>query len=337
LSLEQKAEKLIEKYNMIKTGDKILAGFSGGSVSSALLYFLIKKYGRENICAAHLNHEIRGGDAFADEKFAAEICGKLGIKIFIERINVPETAKKLKKSVEEAGREARYDFFRRVCGQIGGNIKIATAHTAPDNTESVLINLARGTGLGGLCGIAPFNNNIIRPLLLCGKQDILDYCRENNIDFIEDKSNADESYTRNFIRHSVASKLKEKYAALDGNIIKMSEIMRDTADFIDLQAENILKEHKTELPVRAYIAQHKAVRRAIIIKMCGNAGGGLDFNLAEELDNALLENKLVRQDLPGHIAAEVKNGKLNFYKERKDYRAYRKEKKNRDSLQPPGK
>ena len=329
MDLEQKAGKLIDRYKMINAGDKILCAFSGGSDSSALLYFLLKRYGGGNIYAAHFNHGIRGDDADADERFAVEMCGRYGVKIFTEAKNVPGLAKKLKKSVEEAGRDERYAFFRRVCSQISGstgrNIKIATAHTMPDNTESVLINLARGTGLAGLCGIAPVLANIIRPLLLCGKRDILDYCRGNNIDFIEDKSNADELYTRNFIRHSVAAKIKERYAGLDSNILKMSEIMRDTADFMDLQAENILD--GDSLPVSAYTAQHKAVRRAIIIKLCKNAGGSLDFNLVEEIDGAVLEGRLVRQDLPGNMAAAIKDGKLRIYKEEKNYRICRKEKK----------
>jgi tRNA(Ile)-lysidine synthase len=147
MSLEEKAVKLIDKYKMISPGDKILAGFSGGSDSSALLYFLIEKYGRGNIYAAHLNHEIRGADAYADEKFAVETCEKYNIKIFAERRNVPEIAKKLKKGIEEAGRDERYDFFNKVCGEIGGSIKIATAHNSADNTESVFINLAREQGL----------------------------------------------------------------------------------------------------------------------------------------------------------------------------------------------
>ena len=341
MNLEQKAEKLIDKYKMISAGDKIVAAFSGGSDSSALLHFLITRYGRENIYAAHLNHLIRGSDAYADENFAVMICGGYNIKIFTERRDIPGIAKKLKKSAEEAGRDERYDFFRRVCAEIGGteiggseenagnNIKVATAHTAPDNTESVIMNLARGTGVDGLCGIAPVAaGNIIRPLLSCEKRDILEYCRENNIKFTEDRTNTDEKYIRNFIRHGIASKIKERYAGLDANILNMSDIMRDTADFIDLQAGDILKDgdnNENGLPVGVYTALHKTLRRAVIIKMCKTAGGRLDFRLVEEIDKALLEGKLVRKDLPGNTAAEVSGGRLRIYREEKNYRIYRKE------------
>jgi tRNA(Ile)-lysidine synthase len=334
-NLQQKAAALIERHGMVNTGDKILCAFSGGSDSSALLHFLVSEYGTENVYAAHLNHQIRvkGGEADSDERFAAETCRKYGVRIFTERRNVPEIAKKFKKTAEEAGREARYDFFARVCSEIaeiGGSVKIATAHIMPDNTESVLMNIARGSGTAGLCGIAPVYNNIIRPLLTCGKRDILEYCRGNNIDFTEDKTNSDEIYARNFMRHSVAAKIKERYAGLDGSIMRMSEIMRDTNDFIDLQAENILNILANGgIPVGVYIAQHKAVRRAVIIKMCGNAGGRIDFNLVEELDRAVLAGKLVRQDLPGNTAAEVKKGVFRIFREDKDYRLHRKAQKNR--------
>ena len=322
MSLEQKAGELIEKYKMVSPGDKILAGFSGGSDSSALLYFLVRKYGGENICGAHLNHGIRG-DALADEQFAREICGKYGIELFVERADVPELARKYKKGVEEAGRDARYDFFARVCGEIGGSVKVCTAHNAGDNTESVLINLARGAGVGGLCGVSPVAGNIIRPLLSCEKRDILDYCRENNIGFIEDKSNADELYTRNFIRHSVAAKLKERYACLDSSVLRMSEIMRDTADYMDGQAAHILKDYAGGVPAVVFRGLHKALRRIIIIKMCG----GLDFNLVEELDGAVMSGKLMRQDLPGNMAAEVRGGEFRVYMEADGYRAGRREQK----------
>ena len=328
-NLEQKAGNLIDRYKMIEKGDKILAAFSGGSDSSALLHFLVKKYGRENIYAAHLNHQMRdAGDAESDERFAAETCAGYNIKIFTERRNVPEIAKSTGKSVEEAGRDERYDFFGRICSEISGSIKVATAHIMADNTESVLINLARGTGLAGLCGIAPITGNIIRPLLLCDKRDVLEYCRGNNIDFTEDKSNCNEIYMRNFIRHSVAATIRERYAGLDGNIMRMSDIMRDAADFIDLQAENILRHNGNgRIAVAEYTAQHKAVRRAIIIKLCKNAGGELKFHLVDQIDGALLEGRLVRQDLPGKTAAEVKNGSLLIYKEETDYRTYRKRQK----------
>ena len=325
MDFEQKAAKLIDVYKMTASGDKILAAFSGGSDSSALLHFLVKHYGRENIYAAHFNHAIRGNDADADEAFAIKTCEKYGIQIFTERKNVPELAAQIKKSIEEAARDLRYDFFSRICKEIQGNIKIATAHTASDNTESVLINLARGTGLGGLCGIAPISDNIIRPLLLCDKHDVLAYCAENDIDFVEDKSNADELYTRNFIRHSVTSKLKERYSALDSNIWRMSEIMRETADFMDSITEELLKDCDGGLPVNIYIAQHKALRRAVIIKMCRNAGGrNPDFNITEQLDEQLLSGKLVRMDLGKNLAAQFADGKFRIYKEPKDYRTHRK-------------
>ncbi|MCL2099159.1 MAG: tRNA lysidine(34) synthetase TilS [Oscillospiraceae bacterium] len=328
MDLEQKAEDFMNKHKMLGAGDKILVGFSGGSDSSALLHFLVEKFGKKNIYAAHLNHSLRGSDSDNDEKFASEICGAYGVKIFTEQKNIRYIAKKTKKSEEEAGREARYEFFGRICAKLGGSIKTATAHTAPDNTESVMLNLARGTGAAGLCGIAPVRGSIIRPFLSCEKNDIISYCKKNNINFTEDKSNGDTRYARNFMRLSIASKLRERYENLDGNILKMSEIMRDTVDFIDLQAENILNEHPGGIQLNLFCGLHTAVRRAVIIKMCEKAGSRLDFKLISELDAALRNGGLVRQDLPGKTAAEVSGGIFKIYKEKEDYRILRKERKN---------
>jgi len=318
-NLETKAKKLIKEYNMVENGGNILVAFSGGSDSSALLFFLTENYPREKICAAHMNHMIRGVDADSDEKFAVETCGKYNVKIFTERKNIPEIAKESKKSIEEAARDERYDFFRRVAGIIGGSVKIATAHTASDNTETVIFNLSRGCGLNGLCGIAPVNKNIIRPFLSCSKEDILEYCEKNNIAYVEDKTNADENYTRNFIRGSIASKLKERFNNLDENIFKTTEIIRDTVCFHDLCAENIVN-RSNGADIDFLAAQHKPVRRAVIAKLYENAV----FPDARKLEyrhvlyvEGLLKTNGVRPrsiDLPGFVTVSAKSGKLVFEK-----------------------
>ena len=322
MNLEQKAEKLIKEYNMIDSGDTILVAFSGGSDSSALLFFMIKYLGEHNkdrIFAAHLNHMIRGKDADSDEKFAVETCAKYNIKIFTEQRNIPEIAKISKKSVEEAARNERYDFLKRMADSIGGNIKIATAHTASDNTETIIFNLSRGCGIDGLRGISPVNNNIIRPLLSCSKEDILEYCKKYNIAYAEDNSNADEIYTRNFIRHSIASKLKEKFNGLDENIFKTTEIMRDTADFLNLCTDNTIKENANEngIDVDFLMSQHKTLRRAVITKLYENAVypdiKKLEYKHLLYIED-LLENNYNRKsiDLPGFVTASVFGNKLSF-------------------------
>jgi len=266
-----------------------------------------------------MNHQIRGGDSDNDEKFAVETCEKYNIKIFTEHKNIPEIAKSSKKSVEEAARDERYDFFNRTADIIGGNVKVATAHTASDNTETVIFNLARGCGLIGLSGISPVNKNIIRPLLSCSKEDILDYCVKNNIEYVEDKTNADENYTRNFIRHNIASELKKRFNNSDENIFRTTEILRDVSDFLDFHVDEILRGYdKTD--VDFLLSRHKTLRRAVIAKLYEKIIfpeiKKLEFKhilyIEELMKNSGNSSKSI--DLPGFVTAKITGNKLIFEK-----------------------
>jgi tRNA(Ile)-lysidine synthase len=298
-------------------GDNILVAFSGGSDSSALLFFLIgylKK--NNNIFAAHLNHMIRSSEADRDEQFAIEACDRYKIKIFTERRDIPKIAENTKKSSEEAARDERYAFLREVAASIGKNVKIATAHTASDNAETVIFNLARGCGLDGLSGIAPVRNDIIRPLLSCGKDDILKYCAKNNIPYIEDTTNSDENYTRNFIRRNITSKLKEKFNCSDENIFKTTQLMRDFANFADSLAESVI-ECPNGIEISVLLASHKAMRQVIIGKL---------YEKAVFPDRRKLEKKHVEYvgqllfkteksvDLPGFVTAKISKNRLTMEK-----------------------
>ena len=313
--LEQKAEKLIKEYKMIFSGDNILVAFSGGSDSSSLLFFLMQNFDRNKIYAAHMNHMIRGEEADNDEKFAVDICDKYNIKIFVERKNIPEIAAIEKKSVEEAARDERYDFFRRTADLIGGSVKIATAHTASDNTETVIFNLARGCGINGLSGIAPVNKNIIRPFLSCSKEDVLEYCGKNKIDYVEDKTNFKDIYTRNFIRLNIASKLKEKFNNVDENIFKTTEIMRDAADFLDFCVDDILKDKTEIIDVNFLLSQHKSVRRTVISRLYENAVcpeiRKLEYKHILYVEE-ILEKSNASIDLPGFVTVRISGKDLIF-------------------------
>ena len=336
MDLEQKAERLIKEYNMIDSGDNILVAFSGGSDSSAMLFFLTKYLDQKNmIYAAHMNHMIRNPDAYNDEKFAVETCLKYNVKIFTECRNIPEIAKISKKTIEEAARDERYDFLKKTAGMIGGNVKIVTAHTASDNTETVIFNLSRGCGLSGLSGIAPVNQNknmninIVRPFLSCSKHDILQYCETNHISYVEDATNFDENYTRNFIRHSIASKLKEKFGSVDENIFKTTEIMRDTVDFLNCCVDDITKNYANQsdgsngIDVDFLLTRHKTLQRAVISKLYENAVAPdikkLEYKHILYVEELLKTSKISGNfdqsiDLPGLVTARVSKNKLIFKK-----------------------
>lgn len=143
--------KLKEEFEYLSKADKIIIGLSGGADSVALTHILFKEFGVEKLICAHVNHMIRGAEADRDTAFCKSYCDRLGIKLEILRKDVPSIAKENHIGEEEAGRLVRYDFFRSL--MFSENDIICTAHNADDNAETVLLNLTRGTGLKGLCGI----------------------------------------------------------------------------------------------------------------------------------------------------------------------------------------
>lgn len=177
------------------------AALSGGADSVCLLLVLkeLEEKYRLNIEAVHVNHCIRGGEADSDEQFCRSLCSRLGVKLHVKKINVPEIAAREKKSIEEAARNARYEVFEEYTS--GG--KLATAHTISDNAETVIFNLVRGTGIKGICGIPPVRGNIIRPLIGITRNDVESYLKKNGQDHVTDSTNLNDDYTRNRIRHKI--------------------------------------------------------------------------------------------------------------------------------------
>lgn len=197
-----KVIKTIENNSMFNKGDRVVVAVSGGPDSICLLHLLnsIKDRFSIEICAAHVNHCLRGAEADADEEFVREFCKQLNIDFYVKRVNVNKLAKEEKLSSEMAGRKARYDFFEEVRKSFSGN-KIAIAHNANDRAETILMRMIRGTGLDGMVGIKPIRDEIfVRPLINVSRNEIEKYCLDNRISPRIDKTNLERLYTRNKIR-----------------------------------------------------------------------------------------------------------------------------------------
>ena len=207
-----KALSAVEKYNMLSPGAAVIAAVSGGADSMAMLLFLMKISERYSLSltVAHVNHGLRGEEARRDEEYVRSFCEKNSLRFEVLHADVAALAKQSGETCEECGRRVRYEFFE----SIDKNAKIATAHTASDNAETMLFNLARGSSLKGLCGIPPVRGNIIRPLIFCTREDIEAFCRENSLDFVTDSTNLTLDYSRNKIRHIAVPALKEINSAL---------------------------------------------------------------------------------------------------------------------------
>jgi len=192
----------IKVYSMISPGDSIVVGLSGGADSVALLHVLMSlqaELGISQISAVHVNHGLRGDAAASDEAFVCDLCSSLQIPLKIYQADVRGLSKKESMSIEEAGRKLRYFYMEEaVLGM--KNAKIATGHHQNDNAETVIMNLARGSGLRGLCGIPPRNGKIIRPLLDISRIEIEKYMASHALKYITDASNLSHEYTRNCIR-----------------------------------------------------------------------------------------------------------------------------------------
>lgn len=210
--LEEKVFHTIQKYELIKQGDRVVVGVSGGPDSIALLSVLFQLKDKLNfsIFVAHINHMIRQ-EADSETAYVQQVCNQLEIPCFVKKIDAIEQAKKWKMGTEEAGRNIRYAFFEEVANQVGAN-KIATAHNAKDNAETILMNLLRGSGTSGLKGIEKSREDkFIRPIIECTRDEIEMYCQEHQLDPKYDKTNQDNTYTRNKIRNVLIPYLEREF------------------------------------------------------------------------------------------------------------------------------
>lgn len=204
--LEQKALCALRQYSLFSQGDRIAVGVSGGADSVALLRFLaaLRPQFGWDLVVCHIHHGLRGAEADRDECFVRALAEQLGLPCAVSRIDAAALALRDHISVEEAGRMARYAFFAQTAGEGG---RIATAHTLDDSIETVLMNLVRGTGLRGLCGIPRIRGNIVRPLLDCTRAEVEDYLGALGQSYCTDSTNLTDDYTRNRIRHDILPRL----------------------------------------------------------------------------------------------------------------------------------
>ena len=242
--LEDKVLNTIKRYEQIKSGDTIVVGVSGGPDSICLLNVLknLQNELKINIVVAHINHMIRK-EADSETVFVQDFCEQRDIKCFVKKADVLQIAKEKKLGTEEVGRKIRYDFFEEVKNLVGGN-KIATAHNANDNAETVLMNFLRGSGSTGLKGIEPIRDNkLIRPIIECTRQEIEQYCNEKGLNPKYDKTNQENIYTRNKIRNMLIPYIQENF---NPNIIETINRMSNLIATDEMYFKSIVKQSYKE-------------------------------------------------------------------------------------------
>lgn len=228
--MQNKLLKFIRQEDMVAPGDTVICAVSGGADSVALLFalYLLKEKLEITLEAAHFNHHLRGEESDRDEAFVRKLCDRYDIPLHLGGGEVTAG----KKGLEAAARDARYGFLRTLNG------KIATAHTADDNAETVLMRLIRGTGLKGLGGIMPVQDRIIRPMLTVTRQEVEDFLQEWCLSHIEDSSNGSDAFLRNRIRHHVMPFLRNENPKIALNLSNMALRLRQEEQFLTLLTDS---------------------------------------------------------------------------------------------------
>ncbi len=282
--------RFTRRQGLIDPGDHIICAVSGGADSVALLFalYLLKDKLRITLSAAHFNHNLRGEESKRDEDFVRSLCAHYDIPLLVGSATVIPG----KKGLEAAARDARYAYLRSLPG------KIATAHTADDNAETVLLHLIRGTGLKGLGGIAPKSGKVIRPMLHIRRQDVEAFLTEWSLPHIEDSSNQADDFLRNRLRHHVMPLLTRENPQLAENLSAMALRLRQDEDYLANAADSAADFGVSELKML-----HPAIRSRYLENFLKKSG----IREPEAAHIALLEG-LVFSETPsaaGHFPCGV--------------------------------
>lgn len=233
----RKVEKYIKENNLIENNDLIVVGVSGGADSVCLFLVLLemKKIFSLKINVVHINHGIRGIEADEDAEYVEKLCLEHGVCCEVFKFDIPGIALQRGISLEEAGREVRYETFQKVCVEKNAQ-KIAVAHNLNDNAETILLSLFRGTGIKGLTGIKAKRNNIIRPLLCVERIEIEEYLKEKDISYRTDSSNLQEVYSRNKIRNTILPEVvKGVNSSAISHIVSAGKSLDEIEKFLESQ------------------------------------------------------------------------------------------------------
>lgn len=250
MGVKDKALQTIRRERMLSPDCAVVVGVSGGADSVTLLHFLLSLQQEGAIAqvkAVHLNHCLRGEESWHDQQFVEELCREWDVPLYIEQHDIATIAKEQGRGVEEIGRELRYAAFEKAA-QTHSCYCIATAHTADDNAETLLLHLCRGSGLRGAAGIPPIRGRIIRPLITCTRKEIEAYCAEHSLSYVIDSTNADIAYARNRIRRMVMPHLCEINPQSTVAMTRFIEQVRQTDQFLNKLTTQAIADAKVGAP-----------------------------------------------------------------------------------------
>lgn len=270
-----------QQMGLIEEGDRIVAGFSGGADSVCLLLVLeaLKEQIDFSYYTVHVEHGIRGEESLADAAFAKRFCEERQIPIVTYHVNAPQKAADEKISLEEAARELRYECFEQARIAYDGT-KVAVAHHADDNAETMLFHLARGTSLRGLAGILPKREGIIRPLLCVTREEIEDFLGKQAVEYCVDSTNEELVYSRNRIRKAVIPQLKEVNSRAVEHMASLSAQIEELYDFVSRMAWEtgkpgltVVSEKEIRLKKELLVSMEPVLQREFLHQVMGQLAG----------------------------------------------------------------
>lgn len=301
----------IRRFRMPETGDKVIVAVSGGPDSVALLHALYSLREELGITlhVAHLNHSFRGEESDEDAEYVRALADGFGLAHTIEKIDVPQIAKTLRLSDEEAARAVRYDFLERVASDVGAD-RIAVGHTADDQVETVLLNFLRGSGIDGLSGMPPVRGKIIRPLIGVRRSEVEEYVHLHGLHPRIDASNLLATYTRNRVRLELLPLLRREYNPdVDSAILRLAELSREDSAYLSMESDQALRritvgreDGSLSLDANELLPYPLAVRRRVIRDAVRTVRGELTdigFAHVEELLRLVEAGADFEYELPG--------------------------------------
>lgn len=300
---------------MISQEDTIVVGVSGGADSMCLLHFLlsVRNELNLNIIVAHINHNLRGKEALRDQSFVESTCKALNVECRVLSADINKISAETGKSSEECGRKIRYEFFNSLAEKNG---KIATAHTLSDNAETILFNIARGTGLKGITGIPRTRENIIRPIIDITRQQVEEYCRENNIEYVTDSTNLTNDYSRNKIRNIVIPVLQDINPAFEHTISRLSTIADQHLTAISALAQSLLDNSQVKNGYSCKVlstADDTVLKQAVILLLQGYGCNSYEEKHIKLIHNIIINGQGAVQ-LPNNYTATASQGILRIHK-----------------------
>ncbi|NOU98305.1 tRNA lysidine(34) synthetase TilS [Paenibacillus sp. LMG 31456] len=301
-----RVEQEIRTERLFEEGDSIVVAVSGGPDSVALLHvlFALSKQWKWRLSVAHLNHGFRIKESEQEEVLVSELAAKLGLPIEVARLDVPEYIKETGKNSQSAARELRYRFLHKAAALFKAN-RIALAHHADDQAETVLMRLLRGTGPSGLTGIPKRRMEkemeLVRPLLRIYKTEILDYCHTQQLPYSIDSSNLERKYVRNELRLDLIPSLQKQYnEQLPQALNRLSEMMTAEDDYMELQARALLVEgvakesDSVKWSRKWFMGLHVALQRRLIkliLNYLGLDPDSIDFLKLEKMRDGIVSVK----------------------------------------------